>query len=237
MTRQDELFYSPPVVSCIVPVWNGERHLAETLDSILGQTLDSLEVIVADDGSTDGTAGLVAEYGRGVIYVRQENRGAPSARNLGLSVARGEFIAYLDADDLWRRDKLAIQMTRFEQRPELDVSVTHLENFWSPEVAPDERWCDADRRQPIVAGYSPSTMLARAETFARIGRWEESKQHAASVEWFLRARTAGATIELLPDVLVRRRLHHANTTRTSNLASVDEHLRLVKHVIDASRRR
>jgi glycosyltransferase involved in cell wall biosynthesis len=225
------------MVSCVVPVWNGERHLAETLDSILGQTLAPLEVIVADDGSTDGTAALVARYGRSITYVRQQNRGAPSARNLGLSIARGDFIAFLDADDLWRPDKLAVQMARFDSRPELEVSVTHLENFWSLDMAADERWCDTERRPSVVAGYSPSTIVARTETFAKVGRWDESIRHASTADWFVRARAAGVVMELLPDVLVRRRLHHANATRAHGSDSHDEHLRLVKGVIDASRRR
>jgi len=94
------------LISCIVPVFNGERYVSEALDSILAQTYRPLEIIVADDGSIDGTAAVVASYGEQVIYLRQANA-EPAARNLGLSAARGEFVAFLDAVDLWHPEKLA----------------------------------------------------------------------------------------------------------------------------------
>src|SRR5436190_9496549 len=94
------------LISCIVPVFNGDRYLAETLDSILAQTHRPIEIIVVDDGSTDGTSAIAAEYGEKIRYIRQENSGVASARNLGLQSARGDFIAFLDADDLWHAGKL-----------------------------------------------------------------------------------------------------------------------------------
>jgi len=96
-----------PLISCIVPVYNGERYLKEALDSILVQTHCPLEIIVADDGSTDGTASVVAGYGEGVKHLWQPNAGETAARNMGLSAAQGEFVAFLDADDLWHPEKLA----------------------------------------------------------------------------------------------------------------------------------
>ena len=98
------------MISCIVPVYNGERYLAETLQSILGQRVGPLEVIVVDDGSTDGTAGVARRFGSAIRVLHQTNAGPAAARNLGLSEARGDFVAFLDADDLWKPDKLA----RFE---------------------------------------------------------------------------------------------------------------------------
>ncbi len=87
------------LISCVVPVFNGERFLAEALDSILGQTYTRTEVIVADDGSTDGTAAVLDRYAARVRVVRQLTAGPASTRNLGLRAATGEFVAFLDADD------------------------------------------------------------------------------------------------------------------------------------------
>src|SRR5688572_13312922 len=101
---------SLPLISCVVPVFNGERYLSETLESIFAQSYRPLEVIVADDGSTDRTPDTVAGYGDRIRYLKQENAGASAARNLGLEAARGEFIAFLDADDLWHAEKLQRQM-------------------------------------------------------------------------------------------------------------------------------
>ena len=106
------------LISCIVPVYNGERYLGEALDSILAQTYRPLEIIVVDDGSTDGTAEVVAIYGDQVRYLKQVNGGPAATRNLGLSSSNGEFVAFLDQDDLCHPEKLERLMERFKTRPE-----------------------------------------------------------------------------------------------------------------------
>ena len=103
-----------PLISCIIPVYNGQRFLAESLDSIFAQTYRPLEVIVCDDGSTDGTAHVAAEYPQPLVYIHQPNQGSPRARNCGIRAAKGDFLAFLDADDLWRSEKLTRQMARFQ---------------------------------------------------------------------------------------------------------------------------
>src|SRR5437870_1421497 len=122
------------LISCIVSVYNGERYLREALDSILAQTHRPLEIIVADDGSTDRTASVAVGYGDQIRYLCQPNAGTASACNLGLSAAQGDFVAFLAADDLWHPEKLARQITRFRERPQLDLCVTHVKNFWIPEL-------------------------------------------------------------------------------------------------------
>ncbi len=113
-----------PLISCIVPVFNGERYLREALDSIFAQTYRPLEILVADDGSTDRTPYIAAAFGNRLRYLRQDNQGPAAARNLGIRAATGEFIAFLDADDVWHPEKLERQMARFQVRPELDYCVT-----------------------------------------------------------------------------------------------------------------
>ena len=99
-----------PRVSVVVPTYNCARFLGRTIDSALRQTYRDFEIIVVDDGSTDGTQALIAAYEESVRYVYQTNQGASAARNAALSRASGEFIAYLDADDLWRPDKVIRQV-------------------------------------------------------------------------------------------------------------------------------
>jgi glycosyltransferase involved in cell wall biosynthesis len=103
------------LISCIVPVYNGERYLGETLDSIFAQTYQPLEIIVVDDGSTDGTATVAASYGQRVRYLCQTNQGKAAARNRGFGAAQSEFIAFIDADDLWHPEKLTRQITRLHE--------------------------------------------------------------------------------------------------------------------------
>ena len=196
-----------PLVSCIVPVFNGEQYLAETLDSILSQTHSSLETIVVDDGSTDGTAGIVAGYEAKVRYVFQENAGPAAAYNTALGLARGEFFAFLGADDLWHKEKTARQLARFNARPELDYCVTHLQNFWIPELKEEEERLRDHRLARPMPGYTSATLLARRRLFDEIGTFDASLQHGHDLDWFLRAAEHGATVELLPDVLMLSLIH------------------------------
>ena len=164
------------LISCIVPVFNGERYLKEALDSILAQTYRPLEIIVSDDGSTDGTASVVAGYGECVKYLWQANAGEAAARNLGLSAAGGHFLAFLDADDLWHPEKLTRQMACFQARPELDLCVTHVQNFWVPELREEaEQFRDHRLSQPLP-GYTSVTLLARRALFDIVGTFDTALQ-------------------------------------------------------------
>ena len=109
-----------PLVSVIIPSWNAAAFLPAAVASIREQRYEPIEIVVVDDGSTDGTESAVAALGPGVRYFRQDNRGPAAARNRGLAGARGEFIAFLDADDRWPRHKLSIQLARLLAEPQLD---------------------------------------------------------------------------------------------------------------------
>jgi len=220
------------LISCIIPVFNGERYLKEALDSILAQTYRPLEIIVADDGSTDGTATVVSGYGDQIRYMFQANAGPSAARNLGLSAVEGEFVAFLDADDLWRKEKLALQMVRFEIRPELDLCVTMVQNFWVSELHQEEEQFRKHRIMQPVPGYSSVTLLARRMLFEKVGEFNDSLRHADDTDWFLRAVEQGVAMELLPDVLVYRRLHQTNRSRRFSAASREEYLALAKMLVN-----
>jgi glycosyltransferase involved in cell wall biosynthesis len=228
---------SPATVSCIVPVFNGERYLREALDSILAQSYREVEVVAVDDGSTDGTRSVVGMYGRQVRYVAQRNAGPAAARNTGIAASRGGLIAFLDADDLWHPDKVRLQVDRFEARQELDVCVTHIRNFWMPELREEEeRLRDHFRARPLP-GYSSVTMMVRRRLFDRIGSFSPELLHGADAEWFARAEDAGAVFEVLPQVLVDRRLHAASRSRQWADRSRDEFIHTMKTLVDRRRLR
>jgi glycosyltransferase involved in cell wall biosynthesis len=220
-----------------VPVFNGERYLAEALDSILEQTYHPLQVIVADDGSSDGTAEVVHRYGAQVTHLFQPHAGLPAARNLGLSAARGELIAFLDSDDIWHPQKLARQMARFAARPELDMCVTLVRNFWAPELI-EEQQRYADRRYAqALPGWVCPALLARRRLFEAVGEFNLDLLLGDDNEWFLRAFDHGAVRELLPEVLVFRRLHEENMSRGLLDQTPKALLRVVRLTLDRRRGR
>jgi glycosyltransferase involved in cell wall biosynthesis len=228
---------SLPLISCIVPAYNAERYLAEAIDSILAQTYPHTQIIVVDDGSTDGTADVVARYGGRIEGHRQPNGGTSAARNRGIAAACGEFLAFLDADDLWHPEKLARQAARFEASPELTVSLTHIQNFWVAGLEAEAARFKEHPRNGPVPGYSPVTMLARRAVFEQTGDFTDGLAFADSLDWFLRLREQGIGVEMLDDVLVYRRMHHANKTRSFRESDRDEFLKLVKASLDRRRAR
>jgi len=223
-----------PRVTTVVPVFNGARYLAETLESLLAQTFPAIEILVVDDGSTDESSAVASGYSPRVTLLRQDNRGQAAALNAGLAAARGDFVSFLDADDVWLPDKAARQVARFEARPDLGYSVTRIANFLSPEYAGQ-----AARLDPALfrdtPGYVVSTLMARRAVFETIGGFDDSLIHANKTEWFLRARNRGVPGEEIPEVMVRRRLHATNQSQMHARRSLDEYLRLVKTSLDRSR--
>jgi glycosyltransferase involved in cell wall biosynthesis len=208
--------------------------LSQALDSIFTQSRRPSEVIVIDDGSTDSTAAVVSRYGTQVRYLWQPNSGPATARNLGLSVALGEFVAFLDADDLWHPEKLERQMARFEARPELDLCVTHVQNFWIPELREEESHFQGHRFSQPLLGYCTQALLTRRVFFDTVGPFRTDLRAVDDTDWFLRAAERGAVMECLADVLVRRRLHRANLSRTP--LAYDVLLQVVKASLDRRRR-
>ena len=223
------------LVSCIVPTYNGEAYLCEALESIFAQTYQRLEVIVADDGSTDGTLEVAARYGGRVRVVVQANAGPAAARNLGLRTASAPFLAFLDQDDVWHPEKLARQMAHFEARPELDVSVAHVQRFWTAELPEQEQRFRDHRAATALPGYITGTLLARRRAFDVVGPFDAHVRFADSMEWFLRARERGVISELLPDVLLRHRMHGRNLSQAEAAGSRDEFLRVLKVSLDRKR--
>jgi glycosyltransferase involved in cell wall biosynthesis len=223
------------LISCIVPVYNGERYLSEALDSISAQTYRPLEIIVADDGSTDRTAEVAESYGRPIIYVRQTNLGYWAAKNLGLSAAHGDLIAFLDVDDLWHPEKLARQRARLRERAEIDLCFTRFENFWMPELADEERRYRGQFLSQPQSAWSISTLLARRAVFERLGDFHDGARGLENMTWFLPAAGQGAVIEVMPDILMRRRFNVESFTRRAREEVLDNFLPILKEWRDFQR--
>ena len=194
-----------PLVSVIVPVYNGERFLGECLTSIVNQTYANLEIIVVDDGSTDGTAAVGAGV-PGIRYLRQDKGGVCRARNRGMAVAGGELFAFQDADDIWVERKVEKQVRLLGEHPEFGYVLCHQRHFLErgEPLPPFFKSQALDRDEPA---YVPGALLARRDVFDCIGGWDEEFPIAQDIEWLARAKDAGVPWGMVEEVLLRKRVH------------------------------
>jgi glycosyltransferase involved in cell wall biosynthesis len=200
------------------------------LASIFAQTYRPIEVIVADDGSTDATLEVVRRYAD-VKIVTQPDRGPAATRNLGLRRATGELVAFLDADDLWHRDKLSRQYRCFADDPALEYCVSHARMFWTAGLDRErDRLADHPRTRALP-GYATTTLLARRSLFDRIGVFDEGLRFGDAVEWFLRASESDVKMKLLEEVLTYHRMHESNLTRRLSRESREEFLAIVRRML------
>ena len=212
--------YRDSLVSVVIPVYNAAAFLDEAIASVWDQTYRPIEVILVDDGSTDGSAAVAARHGAAVRYHYQENARIVAARNQGVHLATGELLAFLDADDLWPPDKLAGQVEALKKHPQVNMVFGHMEHFFSPEL--DEA---ARARIKLPEGEAPSycagAMLVRRASFDRVGAFATQWRVGEFVDWYQRALHDGLQPHMLPQVVVRRRIHATNTTRSQKDATLD----------------
>ena len=212
--------------------------MGEAIDSVLKQSYRPIEVIVIDDGSTDGTAAVARSHGDKVIYLWQTNAGPAAARNRGVSSAKGEYLAFLDADDLWHPEKLARQMSRFRARPELDICLTHVKAFATNEFAEKQNQILKQDSVTVIAPYTACSTLVRRSLIDRIGQFNPYLKLGEDTDWFLRVSNSGAAIEVIPEFLVYVRLHdNSMTGGGSHVVSKDELLGRIKKSLDERRTR
>ncbi len=226
---------SGPLVSVVMPMYNGERYLTEAVESVLAQSYRPVELILVDDGSTDGSADLAFRFGTALHYEYQANAGQSAARNRGIQLARGPLLAFLDDDDYWSNEKLALQVAVLANDPSLDAVFGHVRQFLSPDLDP----AAAGRvryHAEVMSGYVPGTMLIRREAFDRVGPFDPQWRVGEFVHWYARAMEAGLRTVLLPDIVLHRRLHDDNMGIKQRAESV-QYVRILKGALDRRRGR
>jgi len=207
-----------PIVSIIVPLYNCERFIAQTIESVIQQTVQSFELLVIDDGSTDGSRQIVNEYAmqdERVKYSYQENAGVSVARNRGFKKSKGRFVAFLDSDDVWLPDNLSLKLKKFEDD---DIGLVHSDGLLIDE--------EAKRSETILSGMEgrvleamllwdgtqipgPSSVLIRRDVLEAVGLFDENLSTAADKDLFIRIASQ-YRIGRLPEVTWYYRIHGNN---------------------------
>lgn len=218
-------------VDVVLPVYNGERWLAEALDSVLECGDADVEVVAVDDASTDGSRRILDSYlARGArvrVVANAVNSGIAATRNAGLAHATAPLVSFLDQDDLWIPGRLAVQRAALATDPELGFVLGHAEHFLEPGSDPPS-WFKPEWGERPQEGHLLTAMLARREIFEVIGVFDESRRYGTDdLDWFGRAKVAGLPFVILPDVVMRRRVHDANHSAHTREANI-ELLRLAR---------
>jgi len=196
-------------VSVVIPVRDGRRYLGEAIASIREQTLAPLEILVVDDGSSDDSADLAAAAGATVI--RRAAEGPAAARNAGVRAARGEAIAFLDADDVAEPDRLDLQVRALAAAPDAVAVAGRMLQFLTPDRADELQGRFAYAEQPEHS-FTVGTLLIRREPFLASGGLDTSLTGGEVVDWVQRIRSAGHRVAKIDAVVLRRRIHGDNLT-------------------------
>jgi glycosyltransferase involved in cell wall biosynthesis len=191
-----------PLVSVVVPVYNGANFVAQAIEAILAQNYERVEVVLVDDGSVDETPEIVGRYP--VKYLRQDNAGPSSARNAGLAASTGEFLTFCDYDDIYHVDKVSAQVRYLMEHPDTACVLVHHRTF-------------------VEAGTEPPTWMSKDDTGVQapmirrtvldsVGGYNVEYRMSETMEWLGRMTTAGLRVDVIDDVLVDRRLHGTNVS-------------------------
>jgi glycosyltransferase involved in cell wall biosynthesis len=200
-----------PLVSVILPVHNGEKYLTKTIEDILHQTYYRLELIVVDDGSTDGSRVIACHHPQ-VRCLCQENQGPGAARNTGIAAAQGSLLAFQDQDDRWPPDKTRRQVDYLLSHPDVGYVLGRVQPFLEEGMS-WPRGYQAEYYEQNPVAYFLGASLIRRETFDQVGLLDISRNYADDLDWFLRARAQGITMAVLPDVVLFKRIHESNLSQ------------------------
>lgn len=221
-----------PKISVIVPCFNAARFISATLQSVLSQQSIELEVIVIDDGSTDGSADVVANSFPEVKLLRQENQGVAAARNLGLRHASHDWVAFIDADDIWLPGKLASQWAHLQSNPSASISYTAWQVWESSAVAPTaafmetlhasagdkEKWKGASGwlypELLVDCVVWTSTVVARRSLLVDLGGFDRDLRIGEDWDLWLRASRRTPILRLSKPYALYR-IHSGNVTKTA----------------------
>jgi glycosyltransferase involved in cell wall biosynthesis len=200
-----------PSVSVVMPAFNASRFISEAIESVRAQTVPAAEVIVVDDGSDDDTADIAD--GLGAHVLRHPHHGSATARNAAIGASRGDVLAFLDADDVWLPRKLELQLGVLASDPSADAVSSLVDEFLD---VPDGASAAVRSPRLGVPGALSSAIMVRRSVIDRLGPFDAGKPGADWLDWWARARRLGIEERIVPEVLMRRRIHGSNSSATDD---------------------
>lgn len=224
-----------PLVSAIIPTYNRGWVLKEAIDSVLKQDYPHVELIVVDDGSTDNTFDLLNDYSANIVVIRQKNSGVSAARNSGIAASSGQYISFLDSDDLWQPEKLSCQMDFFQTHP--GTLICQTEEIWirnGVRVNPKNRHKKPSgmifERSLALCLVSPSAAMLNRSLFETVGTFDERLPAAEDYDLWLRI-SCRFPVYLIDKPLVIKRGGHAD--QLSGMSGLDKYrLTSLKKIIE-----
>ena len=226
-----------PVVTVIIPAYNTARYIGETLDSVFAQTFRDCEVIVVNDGSPDtpDLEAVLEKYRNQIRYIKQDNRGAAGARNTGMRHARGQFLVFVDGDDIWLPDFLADLLDFFEKNPSVDMACGDCVYFGDPEwegtswqsLHPLESPVTFEELLPTHGGACMFVALLRKDIALKVGFFEEKLRILEDYHYWMRLVYHGGKLAYVPKILGKRRMHPGSLTYKGEI---------LHHAVDALQR-
>jgi glycosyltransferase involved in cell wall biosynthesis len=199
-----------PRVSVLMTVYNGGRHLAEAVDSVLSQDHEDFELVLIDDGSDDDSAAIAESYGDSIVFRKDPRAGAGAARNAALELATGDYITLVDADDVLPPGSISSRMALFEDG--VDVVSGWLEEFLSPELSAEQRRGLRELR-PASPARLPGCLLLTQSAYAAVGPFDPDLTLGVGLDWAARFAERGYEERSVERIVLRRRIHASNTNR------------------------
>jgi len=223
--------YAKPLITVIIPVYNGEEFISEAINNVLGQNYPALEIIVINDGSTDNTESVVKNLDADLRYLYIKNQGPSFARNQGISYSTGDYIAFLDADDLFPENNLSILSEELVQNTEVDI-VRGYAQLMKKNLLSGVYETEGDPRFSFPAFIGAA--LYRKEVFDKIGLFDTSLHFGEDSDWYMRATELNVRMKWLDQVTLFVRRHGKNMTEGKDLVQLNT-LRVFKKAVDRLR--
>ncbi|WP_417598658.1 glycosyltransferase family 2 protein [Pararhodobacter oceanensis] len=223
-------------IGVVIPVYTGERYLDQAIRSVLSQEVDAgIETVVVIDGATDRSAEIAQGYADNGVSILKHfvNRGISAARNTGLALLSTDYLAFIDADDIWPACRLQSMIDALRANPDVGQCFGMMTEFLCPEISEERQATLRHNAKPQTA-YCAAGSLSRASVFEKVGGFDEALAVGEYIDWYARAQHLEISHLVVPDLVLKRRIHGANFT-VRNKSNKQGYGTLLKHALDRKR--